>query len=230
MINLQLRKRLLKIFFPQVCPKCNKLIPFNDFFCLDCECENYRFTEGICPVCKKEECICEAQISAAFTYAGIIRMCIHRMKFKKERNYAKFFADEMAADIITRFDIDDFDAITFVPMSNSSKRKRGFNQSELLARNISKRIFVPEMDLLVKSKNNTKQSTLNARQRAENVKGVFALKDDVSVRNMNILLCDDIRTTGSTLNACRKVLLEAGADSVTYAVIAVTPLEIKYDI
>jgi ComF family protein len=112
-----------------------------------------------------------------------------------------------------------FDAFTAVPMSRSRERRRGYNQSELLARALARRGGVPcDMTLLTRRGERATQSTLPKRARAANVRGAFAASSLVKERS--ILIVDDICTTGETLRACASALREAGAARVCAIAVA----------
>lgn len=115
----------------------------------------------------------------------------------------------------------DFDCVSFVPVSRQTLKVRGFNQSELISRRLAKKLFIPHRELLIKSRATLRQHYLSGEKRRQNPKGAFTLSENADVKNKTVLLCDDIKTTGSTLLACEKVLLEAGAKDVYCAVIAV---------
>lgn len=100
-----------------------------------------------------------------------------------------------------------YDIIIVVPVSRKRRNERGYNQSELIARAISKTLGIPIVkNVLVKIKNTVPQSSLNKVQRAENAKGVYSAKNHTKLRNKKILLIDDIYTTGITLNECSKCI------------------------
>ena len=104
-----------------------------------------------------------------------------------------------------------YDIIVIVPISKQRKKERGYNQSELIAREISKITKVPiAQKILYKTKNNVPQSSLNKKQREENAKGVYKAKNTQKVINKKILLIDDIYTTGNTLNECAYALKQIG--------------------
>ena len=104
-----------------------------------------------------------------------------------------------------------YDIIIIVPISNKRKLERGYNQSELIAKEISKIIEVPiEKKVLYKIKNTVPQSTLNKKQREENAKGVYKAKNINRIYNKKILLIDDIYTTGNTVNECANILIQKG--------------------
>lgn len=111
--------------------------------------------------------------------------------------------------------------ISWVPLSKLRQHKRGYNQAKLLAEGIAKSVDLPLAPCLVKTRNNPAQSkTKSAAERSRNVVGVYRLKDKVDVKGKNILLIDDVVTTGSTLSECARILRKAGANKVYCATIA----------
>lgn len=119
----------------------------------------------------------------------------------------------MAKAVRREFSNINFDCVCFVPMTLKNKLKRGINQSELLARCIANELNIPlYQNALVKLKQNRVQHNLSRNERIMNVKGVFTASDDV--KGKTVLLVDDIKTTGATLNECSRELLKAGAGQV----------------
>ena len=104
-----------------------------------------------------------------------------------------------------------YDIITTVPISKKRQKKRGYNQTELIAKELckilSKRL---NKNIIYKIKDNTPQSMLNKKQREENIKGVYTVKNIKSILNKKILIIDDIYTTGNTVNECARVLVNKG--------------------
>ena len=101
-------------------------------------------------------------------------------------------------------------------------RKRGYNQSELIAKQIAKNIpnLKLESHILLKTKENKTQSSLNKKQRQENVKDVYKLQNAEKIKEKNIILFDDIYTTGATVNECARVLKLGGANKIAVLTIA----------
>lgn len=116
----------------------------------------------------------------------------------------------------------DFDLCTFVPSAKDDYKKRGYNQAELLAKDFCERTNLKCEELLVKNFSTEAQHNLSSAERSGNLLGAIDLKDGVDIENMRILLVDDIKTTGSTLNECAKNLLIGGAAEVFCLTIAVT--------
>ena len=124
----------------------------------------------------------------------------------------------MTECIENNLDCSGIDVISCVPLSSKRLRKRGYNQAELLAKEISKNLAIPEKQLLKKIKDNPAQSgTDSTKERLSNVSGVYALNDNAEVSGKTVLLVDDIVTTGATLSECARVLRKEGVARV-YAV------------
>jgi len=156
-----------------------------------------------------------------FLYTGIMREKILQYKFKEQTYLANMILEFcIKNEKLYRF-FKKYDIICSVPISKSRKRKRGYNQSELIAKKISKITLLHfEKNIIMKVKNNTPQSKLNKKQRQENVKNVYKIQNQQKIKNKNILLFDDIYTTGATVNECAKVLKNAGCKNVGVLTIA----------
>lgn len=210
--------KILDFIYPTKCAICNETI--------------IKRENQICEKCGKELKIDsimtridmgygnKIKCFSPFEYSGKIKKSILRFKFKGYKNYSKFFAQVMSKGITQKFGGIKFDRITYVPLRPERKRSRGYNQSECIASDISSIINVPCEELIFKIKSNHIQHELDFSSRIENVKGVYAVKNEQAVKGKTILLCDDIITTGSTLRECAKTLLESGAKEVYCCAIA----------
>ena len=107
-----------------------------------------------------------------------------------------------------------FDVIVPVPLHPTRQRERGFNQASLLAELLSPEISVPSKPLLERIRHTTTQTALDRAERMKNLHNAFRLRKRVNVRDLRVLLVDDVLTTGSTLSECARVLKRAGAISV----------------
>jgi ComF family protein len=117
--------------------------------------------------------------------------------------------------------VNGYDIIIPVPISKKRLKERGYNQSELIAKQIAKNVQIKiETKCLYKKKNITAQSSLNKEQREENIKNVYIIKNQDRIFNKNVLLFDDIYTTGSTANECCKILKEANPNKIGVMTIA----------
>ncbi len=156
-----------------------------------------------------------------FKYDNLIRKLIIDYKFNEKpylyRSFLEFLNNYQKEYI--QFKI--YDIIIPVPISKKRKKERGYNQSLLIARKISSKEKIKLGDKVIsKVKNNNTQSKLNKEERAENVKNVYKITKDKEIINKNILLIDDIYTTGATLNECSRMLKQAGAKKIDVLTIA----------
>lgn len=160
-----------------------------------------------------------------FSYEEPIREKILQYKFEDKAYLAStiyefFMNNEKLYGFLKKYDI-----MIPIPISSSRKRERGYNQSELLARKISRMASIPiEMQVLKKVKHNQPQSSLNRQQRKQNVKNVYKVQNELKIQNKKILLFDDIYTTGSTANECARILKGAGSSTVGILTIAIDQL------
>ena len=114
-----------------------------------------------------------------------------------------------------------YDTIIPVPISKKRRNERGYNQSELIAREIAKRTQIPyQNQCLFKTKNIVEQSKLKKEERQKNIQGVYELHNSQILENKKILLVDDIYTTGSTVNECCRILRQANPKKIDVFTIA----------
>ncbi|HRR89721.1 MAG TPA: ComF family protein [Eubacteriales bacterium] len=141
----------------------------------------------------------------------------------------KYLAAPMSAMMADTYIAEGFssDIITYVPMTGKEKRQRGFNQAELLAAALSKRLNLPIVDALKKSRETKFQKELGFLERAENLKGAFSASSEA--KGKRVLVVDDVFTTGATVHACAKALLGAGAKSVESLTFAVTQTKLYFE-
>jgi len=136
---------------------------------------------------------------------------VWRMKYRGVYRMADWMAGEMHAALMES-PIINRDAIVPVPMHKSRERMRGYNQSQLLAERVAAASGIPVIDALMRTRNTKQQARLSAARRHKNLQGAF--RADASVDGLNILLVDDVLTTGSTAIHCAQTLREAGAKDV----------------
>ena len=197
----------LNLLFPPKCPFCGKVLE----------------SAGICPACEKElpwtkEADTERKLAggvrcaAPLWYEGKARDGLLRLKFHGSAAAAVPLGEIVARCAAERFG-GEFDTVTWVPVSRKRMRKRGYDQSELLARQACRLWNTKPERLLVKPADNPAQSGIHdAAARRANVLGVYEAVGDAAGKR--ILLVDDICTTGATLNECVRVLRDAGAAEV----------------
>ncbi|HYC59010.1 MAG TPA: phosphoribosyltransferase family protein [Thermoanaerobaculia bacterium] len=151
-------------------------------------------------------------------YRGSLEPLLHALKFRRHDFLADALSSLLEETLRERGDLA-FDAIAAVPMPRARERRRGYNQAELLARALSRRLGIRcDMTLLTRAGERAAQSTLPRRLRAGNVRGAFAAS--ALAKGTSILLIDDICTTGETLRACSAALMDGGAARVCAIAVA----------
>lgn len=209
---------LLDLIFPPKCVFCRELLTKNESgFCRECG-KSLPFTEGAHSVITGEffdKCC------APMYYQDSVRSAFIRYKFNGQMEYSGLFAQLMVDTIKDELG-DDFDYVTWVPLSLTGRLKRGYSQTHLLAKDISKLLGVEMRCTLLKIRHTKKQSSIKEpEERKANVLGAFrAIRD---VKGKKILLIDDIYTTGATMSECARCLKTAGAEKVSAAVFARRP-------
>lgn len=154
------------------------------------------------------------RIMYSLHYNRYIKELVHAYKFNGKSYLYKPLA-EIMIDTISKDNIKDIDLIMFIPIHRRKEAIRGYNQSELLANYIANRLQIQiSKGNLVKTKWTKEQNTLDRIQRLKNLKDSFSIKNPSLVYGKNILIIDDIITTGSTFNECAKLLMENGAKEV----------------
>lgn len=222
------------IFFPQRCEICGSIKPLNMPCCDKCGIDSNAISASACPDCGHEKCMCQSganvhlpHFTAVYYYQGQIKRSLLSFKFSGDSIYGNIFGKAMADRIAEVYSDVAFDGICFVPMTKKAVRVRGYNQSELLASEISSRLNIPLMPILKKTRDSQNQKQLNSTERYKNIKDSFALIGNCNIEGKTLLLCDDIKTTGSTLRECCDTLLKCGAKDVYCICLALTPY-LKY--
>lgn len=225
----KIKNKLLWVFFTNGCKYCNTLVGKDEELCDDCR-ERLPVIEGEkCKYCgaEKKRCNCKKHrneydgITAPFYYEDSISLAVRRFKFGGKGFLSDIFATEMAECVKKDFKDVDFDLICFVPFTLSQKIHREYNQSELLAEKLSEKLNIPLKKIMVKLFDTNSQHKMKLKYRAGNVFGVYDVKERVNVKGKTILLVDDVRTTGATLNDCARILKIRGAENVYCTVVAI---------
>lgn len=209
---------ILNLIYPPVCGFCNKINQNN--ICKKCELKIRG--EMICNVDYYYNKNFNKHIYI-FKYESLIRDKIVQYKFNNKSYMYKSFANLIVKDKKIYNFLKSYDIIVPVPISKKRKKERGYNQCELIAKDISKKMHTLKLgtDILYKIVNNAPQSTLSKFGRTKNVKDVYNLNKNCSiVKDKKIILFDDVYTTGSTANECSKLLKIAGAQRIDVLTIA----------
>lgn len=151
---------------------------------------------------------------SACLYDDALKELVHRFKYKGKTVLARIFSKLMIDYIKENPEIADVDLVTVVPLHKKRIREREFNQSILIAAPVSKEYSLILTNTLEKTRKTRYQNELLKSERLRNLKDAFCISPKADIRDKNILLIDDIMTTGSTLGECAKTLLNGGAKSV----------------
>ena len=235
----KIRKKLLT--FGYTCDNCGReLFDYPDHrFCDACEekmpkikracpkCGRDTVAEGICLTCKADMPTFTQGV-AAFSYKGETAGVVNRMKNGNHRLAA--YLGERMADVVLPFLREEEEILLVpVPLTESRKKERGYNQSERLAEAVEKRLNEAginaclDTELLEKHRETELQKQKTRRERVENVHGAYHVKKRKECREKTILLVDDILTTGATGSECARLLLSANAKRVIFLVAAALP-------
>lgn len=185
--------------------------------CIICGVEGFL---GICSKCKSEikRVHQQEEIMAYGYYGGVLKKLILNLKYHKS-----FIAGKVLADLLCQIIIEkklSIDCICYVPISKDSLKKRGFNQCSVLAKNISSILDIPVIDCLVKVKETKEQKLLGKEERMKNILDAFEIKNKEKLFKKNILLIDDVYTTGATINECKKNIEECNINKIYLLTIA----------
>nr|WP_316625287.1 phosphoribosyltransferase family protein [uncultured Ruminococcus sp.] len=205
---------LRALIYPEHCPYCGKPVEPHEIACPLCMEIIKQKHSPIQGGAAGFRCI------SSFVYDGKVRRAVLRIKYRKRVQYIPQLAAILAQDINSCYGEECFDLITDVPMHKTDVKERGYNQSELLAKELSKLLGVPYADTLIKTKRTKKQHDLYFTERKTNLSGAFALTDKEVLTGKRILLIDDIITSGNTLSKCCKVLSKAKPSKICCATIA----------
>ena len=193
--------KTLPIIRENKCAHCGRLTYYSTQYCDSCIDKNIYFDKAI----------------SVFSYEEPISVMVQNLKYNSKLYLADIFCDYFLEIFFSNFS--DTDVITFVPSTQKSLRKRGYNQSKILADKLSKIVNLPVVSTALKIKETPNQVTLNYYERKENLLGVFT-QDKVDVKGKNILLVDDVLTTGSTADNLAKIFKKNKANKVYVLTIA----------
>lgn len=211
-----LRSAVLDLLFPPRCAFCRRI-----------------GVHGVCAACEKalprtelplREGAGYGKCAVPLKYEGMAREALLRFKFRGAQSAAEGFGMLLAQCAAEELG-GQFDLVSWAPVSDKRRRRRGYDQAYLLAREAAKQWGLAPAALLRKTHDNPPQSGLDAAGRRGNVIGVYECCDAETARGARVLLIDDILTTGATLSECARVLRDAGAADVVCACLASATVE-----
>ncbi len=226
---------VLEILYPARCPVCHGILKGRDGICPKCRKRLHYIKEPKCKKCGKQIEKTEQEYcrdcrrfshafdkgAAVFSYDDIMRRSISMFKYHNRREYAKVYAAEMYRNCGHFLKMADPEVILPIPIHKQKKRQRGFNQAELVAKELGKKIGVSvDTKYLIRREKTLPQKELTRQQRKDNLKRAF----DVSTKGKyynRVLLIDDIYTTGATIDAISEVLRENQVKNIFFLTICV---------
>lgn len=232
---------LTSVFLPGACRLCDTPLLHSSRVpvCPDCLASFRRIPESICTRCglpleamnnvDGEKVLCAACRMERFAFHaarsfGVYEKTLVRamllLKFERIEPLGSWFAAELARLVGQHPQELTGDVIVPVPLHRDRFRERGYNQAEMVSRPLARRLGLPHRNLLARVKPRPNKHILTLRERWESVRGAFATRPGSQVDNVRVLLVDDVMTTGATLDACAKVLRDAGAKAVVGLTVA----------
>jgi ComF family protein len=214
--------RLHEVSRIPVCSRCllKPELFHTEFYCVTCRTPFLNRSpldeSGRCAFCRLDLNGFD-QVYTFGAYEGVLRKLIHLFKFEGVRTLQRPLGSLLAQALPRE---STFDAIVPMPLHWRRRWHRGFNQSDLLAREIARKWHVPVRALVRRKKATAPQAGLTSAQRRKNVEGAFEVKNRTDVKGLRLLLIDDVLTTGATASACARALKRAGASQVTFLALA----------
>ena len=223
--------KMLEMLFPGRCPVCDDIVvPRGRLICLECLAKVSFVKEPCCRKCGKEiiddrgeycpDCRQKPHYfdwgASAVNYDSVGRKIISDFKYHNKRDNSVFLAHEIVKRCGQQIKLMEGDALMPVPLYWWKKRVRGFNQSEVLAKRLEELTGIPVYrDMIVRIRNTRPQKSLEHLQRRKNLMEAFRI-GNIPEGIRSVILVDDIYTTGSTIDACSRMLKSAGVEKVYF--------------
>ncbi len=183
------------------CNKCGKSLNNDKEFCNDCYSKEHLYKKGF----------------ITLEYIGMTIEAIYRFKYMNCPHYSKTFAYIMYEDMKNKNMLNyNFDLIIPIPLHINKLKKRGYNQAELLAKELSYKLKIPYEPIIKRIKDTKPQNSLSPKERYNNLKSAFEIIDIDKIKDKKVLLIDDIYTTGATMDACVQVLIDNNINADMY--------------
>jgi len=227
----------LTLLYPPHCAICGAGLDRGQYLCTACNGTARRIEPPFCKTCSQpfhgaieQEFSCsncgqrrfhfECAV-ACYQSRGIVRELLIRFKYQGEFYLRHPLGDWLAEGLADpRIAPEKFDCLVPVPLHPARERERQFNQAKELAKILQRRTAAPLLDCLKRVRKTTTQTQFDRAERMENLRNAFKMRDNRSVEGKNLILVDDVFTTGSTVDECARVLKKAGANSVRVLTVA----------
>jgi ComF family protein len=220
------RQNLLDIFFPNRCLACQKHLHPSEFICDECKgklefldqticvaCQENTATDGICDKCRLSMPF--DGLVSVFKFNPTIQSLIHNFKYNEFKKIGSFLGDFLGAVLSEKAFLSNIDYIIPVPLHSVKNRERGFNQAGIIANRIAQTLDISlEEKVVVRRKYTKTQTKLPREERSRNVQNAFAVKNAEIITNKNVLIVDDVFTTGATMKSIADTLKANKVDKV----------------
>ena len=205
----------------RVCAACMKALPFNNGHVCPF-CGRKVLEPGVCIECKDHRPAVE-KARSCFVHDGEAAALV--LRFKRGQKYLVRTLAEFLLPVLTR-EFPAAEALVFVPMTRRAERKRGYNQSRLLAEELSRRSGLPVLAAAEKKRDTAAQKTLGRKEREENLAGIFRVDRACGLKGKRLVIIDDTFTTGATVSELGRALVKAGAAEVNALTVTSVPKRI----
>ncbi len=231
----KIRCAIINSIFPKTCPVCDKVIAHDEYICRKCVPKIHYIGEPKCKKCGKQLSNKEIEYCndcskkkhfynnglAVFLYDDIISKSIYRFKYHNRRTYAQFYGKAIADNNGSQIKQWGAQVIVPIPIHEKKLIKRGYNQAELIARELGRNIGIKvDEKILVRVINTKPQKEMNKADRKKNLENAFKIATNV-VEYKKVILVDDIYTTGSTIDECTLALKAAGVEQVYFVSLSI---------
>lgn len=220
--------KIFDFFLPRICPSCNnKLNSFEEIVCDYCFSRLKLTPESLIKTEYENKFAIKNFIKDfhpifVFESGNEIQHLIHSLKYNKQFRIGIYLGEIIANQINQKFIDWNIELIIPIPLHQLKKAERGYNQSEFIAKGLSERTKIPYSRKVIHRKKFTETQThLSALERQQNVKDAFKVVNKKLIEGKNILLVDDVITTGATISECAKVLLREGAKNIFATSVAI---------
>ena len=220
---------LLYVFFPSLCPACDRALPDRrQFFCLHCSTQlspslmcmqaDNLFTDRM----YGKVALHSGAALYHFSKGGPVQKIVHRLKYRNRPDLGKRSGTLFGKMLIQSPYFQGIDMVIPVPLHPKKEKERGYNQSAAFGAGLSEEMLLPQIeDILVRKTHKASQTQLGRLERYANVHEVYAVQNAAKIAGKHILLVDDVLTTGATLGTCGDLLLKAGAGKISAVSLAI---------
>ena len=226
----ELRHGLTHLFYPHLCEGCSKpLLKDEKILCIGCSLQipetgyhNIADNETALRFAGRIPFI-HATTYAYFTNDGLLQHLVHGLKYKDKKEIGYYLGQKLASGLVAdTMWASSIDMIIPVPLHKAKQAKRGYNQSMLIAEGMSNILHITATDrILLRTKDTESQTHKTRTERVNNMQDAFTVKDKGQIANKHILLCDDVLTTGATLEACALALMAEESVKISIATIGI---------